>query len=192
VVDAARADSPQGLAWAGMAQSSEQISNGAGMSLQFLKTAADTDGELLEMEATYEPSRGKPPEHFHPRQSEHFEILEGTMHALIAGEERELRSGDTIDIEAGVPHSMWNEGPDRARTLWQTRPALRTEDFFESLFRLAKESSSGEARKPGALRTAVFASEFRNEFRTTSPRPAIQAVAVAVLAPIGRLLGRKV
>ena len=82
------------------------------MSLRFLKTAADTGGELLEMEATYEPSRGKPPEHFHPRQSEHFEILEGTMHALIAGEERELRSGDTIDIEAGVPHSMWNEGPD--------------------------------------------------------------------------------
>jgi quercetin dioxygenase-like cupin family protein len=157
------------------------------MTLRFLRTAADTGGELLEMEATYEPSRGTPPEHFHPRQEERFEILEGTMHARVGGEERQLRAGDTLDIAAGVPHSMWNEGPDRARTLWQTRPALRTEDFFEALFRLAREGG-----KPGALRTAVFASEFRDEFRTTSPGPVVQALAVGLLAPIGRLLGRKV
>lgn len=169
-----------------MARSGEEIDNGAGMSLRFLKTAADTGGELLEMEATYETSRGKPPEHFHPQQAEHFEILEGSMRARVAGEERELRPGDTLDIEAGVPHSMWNEGPERARTLWQTRPALRTEDFFEALFRLAREGG-----KPGALRMAVFASEFRDEFRSTSHGPAAQALAIGILAPIGRLLGRK-
>jgi quercetin dioxygenase-like cupin family protein len=157
------------------------------MTLRFLRTAADTGGELLEMEATYEPSRGRPPEHFHPRQQEHFEILEGTMQARIGGDDRQLRTGDTLEVEAGVPHNMWNEGPDRARTLWQTRPALRTEDFFETLFRLATEGG-----KPGALRTAVFASEFRDEFRTTSPGPVVQALALGLLAPIGRLLGRKV
>jgi mannose-6-phosphate isomerase-like protein (cupin superfamily) len=170
-----------------MAQSGQQLDNGAGMSLHFLKTAADTGGRLLEMEATYEAGGGRPPEHFHPRQAEHFEIREGTMRARVDGEERELRSGETLDIEPGVPHSMWNEGPGRARTLWQTRPALRTEDFFEALFRLAKD---GEG-KPGALRTAVFANEFRDEFRTTSPGPVVQALALGVLAPLGRLLGRK-
>lgn len=173
-----------------MAQSGERIDNGAGMSLRFLKTAADTGGELLEMEAAYEPSGAKPPEHFHPSQSEHFEILQGTMHARVGGEDRELHAGDTLDIEAGVPHSMWNEGPGPAKTLWQTRPALRTEDFFEALFRFAREGAA-KSGKPGALRTAVFASEFRDEFRTTSPGPAVQAIAVGVLAPIGRLLGRK-
>ena len=173
-----------------MARGGEQIENGAGMSLRFIRTSADTGGELLEMEATYEPNRVKPPEHFHPKQAEHFEILEGTMHAQVGGEKRELRSGDTLDIEAGVPHSMWNEGPERARTLWQTRPALRTEEFFETLFRIAREGDAAE-QKPGALRTAVFASEFRDEFRPTSPPAALQAVAVGVLAPIGHLLGRK-
>jgi mannose-6-phosphate isomerase-like protein (cupin superfamily) len=173
-----------------MASSGEQISNGAGMSLRFLKTAADTNGALLEMEATYEPGEGRPPEHFHPCQSERFEILEGTMHARIAGEERELRTGEMIEIDAGVPHCMWNQSPGRARTLWQTRPALRTEDFFEALFRLAREAGGGAGR-PGALRTAVFASEFRSEFRTTSPGPLVQAVALGILAPIGRLLGRR-
>ena len=170
-----------------MAHSGEQIDNGGGMTLRFLKTSADTGGELLEMEATYEPGGARPPEHFHPRQAEHFEILEGAMQAEVGGEERELRAGDSLDISPGVPHKMWNEGQGQARTLWQTRPALRTEDFFEALFRLARS----EGGKPGVLRTAVFASEFRDEFRTTSPGPLAQAVAIRLLAPVGRMLGRK-
>jgi hypothetical protein len=44
---------------------------------------------------------------------------------------------------------------------------------------------------PGPLQVAVIASEFRDEFRTTSPPPALQIVVLAVLAPIGRLLGRR-
>jgi mannose-6-phosphate isomerase-like protein (cupin superfamily) len=169
-----------------MAKSGEQISNPkTGFSLRFLKTAADTGGELLEMEATYEAGSGKPPEHFHPRQVEHFEILEGTMQAVIDGQHRVLGTGDSVEIEAGVPHAMWNEGPGRARTLWQTRPALRTENFFETIIQI------GGAGKPGALQTAVIASEYRNEFRTTSPSPAIQTLVVPVLATVGRLLGRK-
>ena len=173
-----------------MAQSGEQISNGAGMSLRFLKTAADTDGEVLEMEATYEPSSGQPPEHFHPHQAERFEILEGTVGARIDGEERELHAGETLEIEAGVPHTMWNPGPGRARTRWQTRPALRTEDFFETTFRLTRESASSN-KGMGRLQVAVLAGTYRDEFRPTSPPQPVQAVVLAVLAPIGRLLGRK-
>jgi quercetin dioxygenase-like cupin family protein len=169
-----------------MARSGEQISNPkTGFTLRFIKTAADTGGELLEMEATYESGSQKPPEHFHPSQREHFEILEGAMHAEIGGEERLLRAGDSVDIEPGVRHAMWNEGPERARTLWQTRPALRTENFFETIVRI------GGAGKPGALQTAVIASEYRNEFRATSPSPALQALVVPVLATVGRVLGRK-
>jgi len=169
-----------------MAAAGERISNpNTGFTLEFRKTAADTGGELLEMEATYEGGSARPPEHFHPKQREHFEILEGVMQARIDGEARELRAGDTLDIEPGVPHSMWNEGPERARTLWRTRPALRTESFFETIVSL------GGAGKPGILQTAVIARTYRDEFRTTSPPPALQALVVGVLAPIGRLLGRK-
>ena len=169
-----------------MASSGEQISNSAaGFSLLFRKTAAETGGELLEMEATYEDGSAKPVEHFHPHQREHFEVLEGTLRARIEGEERELRTGDVLDVEAGVPHAMWNQGPGQARALWQTRPALRTENFFETIVGL------GEAGKPGVLQTAVIASEYRDEFRTTSPPRLLQIVVVSILAPVGRLLGRK-
>jgi hypothetical protein len=42
----------------------------AGLTLSVVQTAADTDGELLEMEATYEPRSVEAPIHFHPRQEE--------------------------------------------------------------------------------------------------------------------------
>jgi mannose-6-phosphate isomerase-like protein (cupin superfamily) len=134
------------------------------MTLLFVKTAADTDGELLEMEATYEPSSMPPIPHFHPSQREHFEILAGTMHARVDGAERELRAGDTLDIEAGVVHSMWNEGPEPARTLWQTRPALRTEEFFErtaAVFQGAKE----QRRDLDGERLAEIVRTYSDEFR---------------------------
>jgi mannose-6-phosphate isomerase-like protein (cupin superfamily) len=176
-----------------MAGSGEQIDNPVvGLNLRFVQTATDTGGELLEMEATYRPSSVEPVVHFHPSQREHFEILEGTMKARIGdGPARVLKVGETIDVDAGVVHSMWNPGPETARTRWETRPALRTEEFFETTFRLAREGKTNDKGVPGPLQVAVVASEFRDEFRTTSPPPAVQKVVLAVLAPIGRLLGRR-
>ena len=153
-----------------MARSGEEIENPvAGMKLRFVQTAADTGGELLEMEATYEPSSSPPIPHFHPRQREHFEILEGTMKARIGDDDvRELSAGDSLDIEASTVHSMWNNGPERARTRWETRPALRTEDFFEqtsAVFRQAHEQGT----EPDGARLAQIVKEFSDEFRVGSP-----------------------
>ena len=134
------------------------------MTLLFVKTAADTDGELLEMEATYEPSSMPPIPHFHPSQREHFEILEGTMHARIDGAERELRAGDELDVEAGTVHAMWNEGPEPARTLWQTRPALRTEEFFEQTAAVFREAQE-QGRDPDGEKLAEIVQTFSDEFR---------------------------
>ena len=134
------------------------------MTLLFVKTAADTDGELLEMEATYEPSSMPPIPHFHPSQREHFEILEGTMHVRIDGAERELRAGDELDVEAGIVHAMWNEGPEPARTLWQTRPALRTEEFFEQTAAVFREAQE-QGRDPDGEKLAEIVQTFSDEFR---------------------------
>src|SRR5690348_9606715 len=100
------------------------------MTLRVVRGADDTGGELLELEATYEPGSVEPPEHLHPKQDERFEILAGTMAARIGDERKVLEAGEELFIPAGTPHSMWNAGSDTARLAWETRPALRTEDFF--------------------------------------------------------------
>lgn len=124
-----------------------------GVQLHLIKTAAETHGELLEMEATFAGTGVLPPEHFHPRQDEHFEVLEGTVRAIIAGEERHYGPGETFDVPAGTAHQMAAETPARFR--WEVRPSLRTAEFFERLY------SRGD--QPIA---EVF-SEFEDEIRLT-------------------------
>jgi mannose-6-phosphate isomerase-like protein (cupin superfamily) len=173
-----------------VARSGDEIRNPvAGLTLRFVQTAADTDGALLEMEAIYESRSIEPPVHFHPRQEERFEILEGTMQAVIAGELRQLRAGNALDVPAGTRHSMWNPGDVPARTRWETRPALRTEQFFETVSRLAREGKTNEKGVPNPLQLAVIATAFRDEVRTTKPPQALQAVLLPPLALVGRMLG---
>jgi len=104
-----------------------------------------SDEEGLEVEATYVPGSGAPPNHFHPDQDEAFEILEGAMQVRIEdGPERTLEAGETLDVPRGTPHQMWNAGDVPARTMWITRPALRTEDWFRKLDSFQRRAEAGE------------------------------------------------
>jgi mannose-6-phosphate isomerase-like protein (cupin superfamily) len=160
-----------------------------GQTLSFRRTTAETGGDLLEVESSWPPQSVEPVEHFHPHQSEHFEVLEGELHVEVDGEHRVLRAGDTLDVPARTRHAMSNRGPGRARALWQTRPALKTEAFFETIWGLAQDGKVNSKGVPNPLHLAVLLREYDDEFRVTKPPPAVQSVLFAVLAPIGRLLG---
>jgi quercetin dioxygenase-like cupin family protein len=137
-------------------------------SLTFRRTTADTGGELLEVESRWEAAGPEPPAHYHPRQDERFQVLEGELRARVGDVEHAVGAGDTLDVPAGTPHAMWNPGPGRARAVWQTRPALRTEAFFEMLWGLAQASAGGE-EMPDPDRAAAMLSEFADEFRLGRP-----------------------
>lgn len=109
--------------------------------------------ELLEMEATYSGEGAMPPEHFHPHQAEHFEVLEGAMRATIDGAEHRYAAGDAFDVPVGTPHTMAGDG--HARVRWEVRPALRTAEFFDRIY--------GDGPPPGE----GFMEEFSAEFRLT-------------------------
>jgi mannose-6-phosphate isomerase-like protein (cupin superfamily) len=116
-----------------------------GFRLKLVRIAED----VLVMEGSYSGEGGLPPQHFHPRQDEHFEVLEGSVRALVDGVERRYSAGDSFDIPAGTTHSMAGDG--RARLHWEVRPALRTAEFFECAY-------GGD---PGEDFLERFADEFR-------------------------------
>ena len=120
-----------------MAHAGQEIEGYGGFRLRLVETAAETGGELLEMEATYGEGAVLPPEHLHPSQDERFEVLEGAVRAIIGGVERRYETGETFDVPAATPHQMTGDGPARVR--WQVRPALRTAEFFERLYSGAGE-----------------------------------------------------
>ena len=136
------------------------IKGPGGFELQLVRTGAETDGELLEMEATYPGSDTLPPEHLHPQQTERFEVLEGNIRAIIDGSERRYEAGEVFEVPPGTPHQLGAEEPARMR--WETRPALRTAEFFERLFDDGPDSASAAESIP------EFFAEFGDEFRLTA------------------------
>ena len=135
-----------------MAHAGQEIHGQDGFRLRLISTAAETDGELLVMEATYAGTGLLPPEHFHPGQVERFEVLEGNVRAIIDGTEHRYAPGETFDVPAGTPHQMTADEPSRIR--WEVRPALRTAEFFERLY--ATDD------------IAALLAEFRDEVRLTA------------------------
>jgi quercetin dioxygenase-like cupin family protein len=161
-----------------------------GQHMRFLRTAADTDGALLRIETVNPPTGVAEPAHVHPRQESHAEVITGTLCFVVDGVQRGLRPGDAITI-AGVPHHFVNDGEEDAVAIQELRPALRTAEFFEVLFDLARRGELDEHGMPSLLRLAVLAPAFADEIRVVSPPWPVQRVAFALLAPIARLRGYK-
>jgi quercetin dioxygenase-like cupin family protein len=114
------------------------------------------DADLLEMEATYAQAGTYPPPHFHPRQDERFEVLEGSIKALVDGEERTYGAGESLEVKAGSVHQMTSaDGPARMR--WEARPSLRLADFFERIHTAPPEDWRG------------FLESFSDEIRFVAP-----------------------
>jgi quercetin dioxygenase-like cupin family protein len=143
-----------------MASAGQELHGPNGYRLRLVRTGAETDGEVLEMEATYGDTNRLPPEHLHPRQDERFTVLDGTVRTVIAGTERLYEAGETFEVPAGTPHQMTGHGPARVR--WEVRPALRTAEFFERLH--AGPGDGGD----GAAFFATLLEEFSGEIRMTA------------------------
>lgn len=157
-----------------------------GQRVRFLEVSA----EALVVESSYEPGGRRAPAHFHPSQSETFTVLSGAVAFTVAGEERTLSKGESIEIAPGVAHDVRADPDRRGRVRWETRPALRTADFLETMFGLAQDRRvSPKTGVPGLLQVALTAREFGPEFRLVKPPRPIQVALFALLAPLGRARG---
>jgi mannose-6-phosphate isomerase-like protein (cupin superfamily) len=155
-------------------------------------TIRSVSPDLLEVEGRWGPGGKPPPAHYHPEQDEHFEVLDGTLTIRLDGEERGLGVGETLDIPRRTSHQVWNRGDVDTRAIWQTRPALRTEDWFRSIDRLFREGRVGKNGMPGPLAFGVYLTEYRDVFRLSSPPGVVARPLLAVLGLIGRARGYRI
>ncbi|RPD39722.1 cupin domain-containing protein [Chitinophaga barathri] len=175
-----------------MAYANKTITNPVnGQTITFLQTAADTDGQLLEMQSRYKAGSKEPPLHYHPGQDEDFIIESGEMHVKINGQVKICKAGDTLHIPTNTPHAMWNAGPQPAQINWKVRPALNMEQFFEQITGLAADGKTNSAGRPPFLQTALTANYFSNVFRMSKPSFPVQKLIFSLVAPIAYLFGYK-
>ena len=160
-----------------------------GETIHVRRAAADTAGELVEIEATVQPGGGVAAAHVHPFQSERFEVLEGTLEFRRGRRKVTATAGDVVTVEPGTVHSFRNVGETPASFVCEVRPALQFKRFIETMFGLAADGKTNRKGMPSPLRLAVIANAHFDDLRLPYVPAFAQKAALATGAAIGRLAG---
>jgi mannose-6-phosphate isomerase-like protein (cupin superfamily) len=157
--------------------------------IEFLATAATTGGELVRCRMRVAPGRPAPPEHSHPKLEERFIVEQGVLGYILGDERLEARPGEVVVVPRGTNHTFWNPGPGQLSVVGETRPALRFEDFVETIHVLIRDRRlPAGGKRPNPLLMAVVAMAYRDEWRLTRLSPPARLLLPA-MALLGRLAG---
>jgi quercetin dioxygenase-like cupin family protein len=160
-----------------------------GVTIRFIETAAETNGEYTLIEVSLAPGGGVPMAHVHPYQSETFEVLEGEL-SMRAGREKLIAyAGDVVAVTPGERHRFWNAGDAPVRFRCTVAPALGFERFIETMFALAADGKLGRRGMPSPLRLAPIALAHFDDARAPVIPAWLQKAGLAPAAAIGRMLG---
>ncbi len=160
-----------------------------GTRLVFRRTAAETGGGAVVVEAFLEPNGLVPGERLHPHQGQRLEVLAGSLGASIGGSRSVAGAGTRLTVPPGTRCRFWNAGDDVVHVVAEITPALRFESLVEALCALGAETEAG--RRPGALQRAVVAAAHFDTARPAFPPAFAQRLWLAFAAPLGRALGRR-
>jgi quercetin dioxygenase-like cupin family protein len=172
-----------------MIHSGDRLENPVtGEALVFHRTSEETNGESVLVETIVRPDGFVAAAHVHPFQTERFEVLEGVLGLRVGEKEFVARAGDVAMVAPSTPHRFWNAGKDEARFLCEIAPALQFESLIETMFTLAAEGKTNRKGLPNPLRLAVIARAHFDTVRLPFPPAWLQRAALALGAPIGKLL----
>ena len=173
-----------------MFHAGDQIENPVtGERLVFQETAAETNGERVVFETIVQPGGFVAAAHLHPFQTEHFEVLAGTLGMRRGKEKVELRAGETVEVGPGTPHKFWNAGDDEVRCTCTVTPALQFERLIATMYSLAAAGKTNKKGMPNPLRLAVIANHHFDDVRLPRIPQSLQKLGLVLGAPAGRIVG---
>jgi quercetin dioxygenase-like cupin family protein/uncharacterized protein YndB with AHSA1/START domain len=153
-----------------------------GLRVRFLRTAADTGGEVLEMEVEGRPRGFLSQRHVHPGQVERLEVVSGALKVLMEGREHVLTEGQSLEVPAGTPHTQVPVGAGPGVVRIQVRPAGRTQAFLERLAELCRERKITRMGVPRPLAGAELVLEYGDTGHAAKPSLRVQrAIAGLVM-----------
>lgn len=154
----------------------------------FRATTRETDGKRLTFDYYLQPGASVPAAHVHSIQEERFEVLEGTLTVIVAGEEILLHPGDVAVVPPGTSHQAFNRADTEMHALVNVVPSGNLDMFFVQLER------SGVTMDPPAVPAGLqfmrFMQEYEASYNPDLPISA-QRVLAFLVAPTARVLGYK-
>lgn len=164
-----------------------------GMKFYIKKTAAETNGQSFEMDIELDPHRDAGIIHIYPHAIESYEVLQGKIDVYINGNWRTLSVGEKAVVDKGVRHTFRNASNETTRVYNIHQPAMRFDQFFEALHKLANAgiSKSTQRMQPtfkAILYVSVVYTSYPDEIQSVRPPYGL----MQVFEFMGRLLGYKV
>jgi mannose-6-phosphate isomerase-like protein (cupin superfamily) len=151
--------------------------------------AADSGGDWVEMEWQLPADCLPPPPHVHPSQVEEYEVLEGSLDIIVDGERTTLRAGESASVPRATLHTFANSSGAGVRVRNFHRPAVRFEEFIETLDSTLKTAGITSRRDP---RVPLYISMVMGDFSDTLvPGRKRERIPMQAMARIGRLLYRR-
>lgn len=158
-----------------------------GCRVQLIRTAAQTNGELVEFDVLGRPRGFLVQSHVHTGQAEHYEVIAGKLKIVERGREHLLEEGETMEVAPGIAHRQvpGDKAPD-VHVRVQVRPAGGTQAFLE---RVADMCAAGEFNRfgfPKPLAGARLVEDFGDEGHAAKPPLRVQkALSRLVLRATG-------
>ncbi len=152
-----------------------------GVRVEMRRTAAETDGELVEFDVVGRARGFIAQAHVHAAQAERHEVVEGTMRLVVDGREHVLGPGEAMEVPAGASHRQLPGGDGAGPVRVQLRPAGRTEQFLERLAQLSAEGAFNRWGYPRPLAAAALVRDFGDEGHAAGPPLALQRALAGVL-----------
>jgi quercetin dioxygenase-like cupin family protein len=174
-----------------LAQTGDQLATLDGTTFLLVQSSQDAAGERVEFEITLPPGAPSPPPHFHPRQTEEWHVVEGTLSAYIDGSWRELRAGESVSMPPGQIHTLRNKSAGTVRVRDVHIPAGDFQEYIEALHRL---SETGKVKSLKDPRSLIHLSMLLREHRDSGGQvtaSAAQRLGETLLSSVGRLLRYK-
>jgi len=136
----------------------------SGQDIIFIQTAKDTNGKLLEMEASWRPGSVPPPMHYHPYQLEEFMVLEGELSVKMDGK---VKSAPVARVVYSRPQKLGREifgGIVAYDKVWRMGANEATEiEFFKNVKIGSKTLDKGRYTMYGICTDTMWTIIFNTE-----------------------------
>jgi quercetin dioxygenase-like cupin family protein len=150
---------------------------------------AESGGKELIADLYVPPDAPGVPRHIHPAMEERLTVICGKAGTWVAGQERILGPGDSVQVAPGEIHTWRPIGDEEVRILLEARPGNRFEAMWRQFMGLFQDGKTNAKGVPSFLQIAMISREFSDVAQMPGIPPVVQRILFDLLVPIARLRG---
>jgi mannose-6-phosphate isomerase-like protein (cupin superfamily) len=148
----------------------------------------DASGQVvLMLEGSLPPHSDGPPLHVHLREREQGYVAAGTLGAIVGGKEITAKTGESVDLPAGIPHRWWNAGETLLEFNGRAVPVVDLDRYLQAIFAVLNASTSG---RPSLFYMAHILRRHRDTQAMSAVPAIVQKIVLPVVLLIGHVLGK--